>query len=278
MSTSHVGFLSAIGESSRVCAVSGLPFVSDSVARLGAVEAGYGDAVDYERVLGTRPDLVVTYQVSQALPVHVKKFRSLGIPVIVVHEHLEEHPLSRAAYVRLFGALTGKMSEADSVFNVVSAGYCRIRDAVKACPEAVSKVKVLVNAPYGDVWYVPGTDSYFYRLVSDAGGEILGSREGVSESGTISVEKAFELSSKADVWLNPGSFSSRAELLGSNPLFPGFPIASGRIFNNTKRLTSAGGNDFYESGAARPDLILADLAEIFHPESFEGQLFYYLEY
>ena len=42
------------------------------------------------------------------------KLRSLGIRVFVVNEHLESHPLARARYIRLFGALTGRMEEARS--------------------------------------------------------------------------------------------------------------------------------------------------------------------
>lgn len=47
-------------------------------------------------------------------------------------------------------------------------------------------------------------------------------------------------------------------------LFPKFgPLADGLpIYNNTLRTTPEGGNDFWESGAVRPDLILEDLRNI----------------
>jgi hypothetical protein len=34
----------------------------------------------------------------------------------VLYDHLEDHPLARAEYVRLFGALTGRIDKADSFF------------------------------------------------------------------------------------------------------------------------------------------------------------------
>jgi iron complex transport system substrate-binding protein len=47
------------------------------------------------------------------------------------------------------------------------------------------------------------------------------------------------------------------------------------IYNNTLRTNSEGGNDFWESGAVRPDLVLEDLVKIFASEP--GKLHYYLE-
>ena len=276
MSTTYVGFLEALGEEGRVCAVSGTGFVYNDEVREHAAEAGYGDAVDYERIVNLSPDIVLTYQIGAAEPRHVKKLRSLGIPVLILHEHLEQDPLARAAYIRLFGALTGTIARADSIYDSISTAYNGIKD--KVANASVPVRNVLVNAPYGDIWYVPGGESYFSHLVSDAGGAILGSIPGASVSGVISVEKAYELSSEADFWLNPGIFRDRESLLSSNPLFKEFPSAAKPIFNNTARLSPGGGNDFYESGAIRPDLILRDLVEILHPEALEeGKFYYFLE-
>lgn len=276
MSTTYVGFLEALGQEGSVCAVSGTGFVYNDKVRNGAAEAGYGDAVDYEKIVSLSPDLVLTYQVGAAEPRHVKKLRSLGISVLLLHEHLEQDPLARAAYIRLFGALTGKLSLADSVYNSVSTAYYEVKEAVEKASGQVRKV--LVNAPYGDIWYVPGERSYFSRLVSDAGGVVLGSAQGTTVSGVISVEKAYELSAEADFWLNPGIFTDRESLLSSNPLFKDFASADKPIYNNTARMSPGGGNDFYESGAVRPDLILQDLAGIFHPETVgNGILHYFFE-
>jgi iron complex transport system substrate-binding protein len=46
------------------------------------------------------------------------------------------------------------------------------------------------------------------------------------------------------------------------------------IYNNTLRTTPEGGNDFWESGAVRPDLILEDLIQVFHYDG-SGNLNYY---
>ena len=272
MSSSHVACLSAIGAGNAVSAVSGLRFISDSLIHGGGVyDIGYENSLDYERIMSLDPDLVVAYTVSGAQPQYISKLRSLGIPVAIIHDHLETHPLARAEYVRLFGALTGHMDEADSLFSVVCGRYESLAGSVS--PK--TRVNVLVNIPYGDAWYVPGRSGYMSRLIDDAGGNVLGAKEG-SASSVISLEHAYRLSKKADMWLNPGHCRTRKELSRIHQLFLSFgPMADGLpIYNNTARVNPEGGNDFWESGAVRPDLILEDLIAIFNGTA--DSLHYYI--
>ncbi|MBR5384964.1 MAG: ABC transporter substrate-binding protein [Bacteroidales bacterium] len=276
MSTSYVACLQEIGADSVVTGVSGVRFVSDSLVRERAVEVGYEAAPDYERIVGLKPDVVFAYSVSASLPQYVTKLRSLGIRVFMLYEHLENHPLARAEYVRLFGALTGRRALADSVFDGVAARYLEL--ASKVADAVVTPRKVLINMPYGDQWYIPGGDSYMSRLVTDAGGVILGAEAGETKSSVISVEKAFALSGEADIWLHPGMCRTRDQIRSAHPLFEDFPVIRRDIYNNILRSTPGGGNDFWESGAVRPDLVLSDLVAILHPEvAGESVLHYYIK-
>lgn len=273
MSTSHVACLCAIGADSTIAAVSGIRYISNpSVRSMGLPDIGYEPSLDYERILSLNPDMLLTYTVSGAVPQYVMKLRALGIPVLILHDHLEDHPLARAEYVRLFGALTGHLHEADSLFDSVRDGYISL-----VASSVQEPVKVLLNAPYADVWYIPGTENYMSRLIEDAGGEVLGAAVGESRSHTISLETAYALSQEADFWIAPGHCRTIDELSGLHQLFPSFgPIAKGLpIYNNTLRTTPEGGNDFWESGAVRPDLILEDLIRIFDGTACEGGLNYF---
>ena len=261
MSSSHVAALSAIGADSVVVAVSGLRYISDpDIVRNGVADIGYDAALDYEAILTLEPDLLVTYAVTGAEPAYVAKLRSLGVRTLVLHDHLEQHPLARAEYVRLFGALTGRMEAADSVYHDVRDRYLELSANV----DRTTKVKVLINVPYGDAWYIPGQDGYMSQLVRDAGGEILGAVPGESASSVVSLEQAYEYSLEADLWLNPGPCRTREELAAAHHMFPRFgPMAKGLpIYNNIRCVNEGGGNDFWESGAVRPDLILEDMISI----------------
>ncbi len=274
MSSSHVAALSAIGADSVISAVSGIRYISDpdlrkrwrgtmdngtSSCNRTLYDIGYEADLDYERILEIKPDLLLAYTVSGTVPQYIVKLRSLGIPVLVLHDHLEEHPLARAEYIRLFGALTGRRDSADSLYEKVCSRYQEL-----CVNHEESAGKLLLNIPYGDAWYIPGGESYMAQLVRDAGGEVLGAVPGASRSSVMTMEQAYILSQDADIWLNPGHCRTREEVSRIHQLFPKFgPLADGLpIYNNTLRTTPEGGNDFWESGAVRPDLILEDLRNI----------------
>lgn len=252
MSTSYIGFLDAIDADSVIVGVSGGEYVCDSSLAAGldngtVTDVGYDASPDYEKIMALKPDLLLTYSVSPVKSQFLSKLESLGIKTFIVNEHLERHPLARAAYVRLFGALTGNMSTADSLLKVVSENYISLRDSVQgrlrakdasyksglnACEteqksgetrmKTQNPRKILVNIPYKDQWFVPGQESYLTTLFKDAGGEILGAKAGSSVSGQISVEAAYSLSKEADLWMNVGWCRTLEQLLSVNPLFEDF--------------------------------------------------------
>ena len=254
MSTSHIGFLRAIGGEDAIVGVSGAEYVYDSTvrARIGEgriLDIGYDASPDYEKTMALKPELVLTYSVSPVKSQFLTKLESLGIRSFTVNEHLESHPLARASYVRLFGALTGNMSAADSVLAVVSKNYQALRDSVRAmmtvpgedpqsadAEQRICARKILVNIPYKDQWFIPGQENYLSHLVRDAGGEILGSEPGTSISGQISVERAYSLSKEASLWLNVGWCRTLDQLLSVNPLF-------GDFLMNIQKNAAANGSD-----------------------------------
>ena len=301
MSTSHFGFLDALDEVDRIVGASGPDYIfSDQVASenghrsqeppalaaaVKIADVGYDSAPDYETIVSLRPDVVLTYAVSGAKSPFETRLEQLGIKVFTVNEHLERHPLARAAYIRLFGALTDKMAAADSILAEVRANYTAISEAVKK--NGVPPREVLLNIPYNDQWFVPSEESYLTAMLRAAGGEVLGCESGKAASSVISVEKAYSLSQEADCWLNTGWCHNKKDLLGVNPIFPdmlgnirrnakerGFgevPV----VWNDNKRVNPKGGNDIWQSGVARPDLVLMDLVSILHPTDGINEKIYY---
>ena len=347
MSTSYIGFLDAIGADSLIVGVSGGEYVCDSSVATGldngtVTDIGYDASPDYEKIMALKPDLLLTYSVSPVKSQFLSKLESLGIKTFIVNEHLERHPLARAAYVRLFGALTGNMTAADSVLKAVSENYISLRDSVRSSlrtndtsdknrlnareaehesgeteMKALKQRKILVNIPYKDQWFVPGQESYLTTLFKDAGGEILGAKAGSSISSQISVEAAYSLSKEADLWMNVGWCQTLEQLLSVNPLFEDFlrniqgnatargycsdkdssdavsanvfwndnkqgynlevcgrDVSANTVWNDNKRLNAKGGNDFWESGVVRPDLLLRDLVGIFNEDGGYTPIYY----
>ena len=277
MASNYVACLSAVGCDSVVTAVSGARYISDPRIRGRYPESlydiGYESTLDLERIVCLAPDMVAAYTVSAAPSAQMSRVRSFGIPVLTLYDNFEHHPLARAEYVRLFGLLCGRREVSDSLFSAVESGYLNLSrmSALRSSADSGSgsggaAVKVLLNIPYGGAWYIPGAENYMSCLIRDAGGEVLGAEPGKSGSSVVTLEKALMLSREADFWLNTGGCRTRDQLESVNPMFPLFLAGDSlKIFNNIRRVTPAGGNDFWESGAVRPDLILQDLVRIFHP-------------
>jgi iron complex transport system substrate-binding protein len=66
-------------------------------------------------------------------------------------------------------------------------------------------------------------------------------------------------------------------LIATDERFAGFAaFENGRIYNHDAITNEAGGSDFFESGAIFPNIVLADLIKIFHPDLLpDHDLVYY---
>ncbi|MCB0089942.1 MAG: iron ABC transporter substrate-binding protein, partial [Caldilineaceae bacterium] len=64
-----------------------------------------------------------------------------------------------------------------------------------------------------------------------------------------------------------GFINSRAELEAADARYADFAaFQNDALWNNNKKQNANGGNDYYESAVAQPEVVLADLISIFHPE------------
>jgi iron complex transport system substrate-binding protein len=92
------------------------------------------------------------------------------------------------------------------------------------------------------------------------------------------VEAVFERATEADIWLNPGTAESLADIAAADHRMVRLPVfTQGGVWNNRKRMTQHGGNDYWESAVVRPDLLLKDLVSIIHPELLpEHRQYYYM--
>ena len=161
-------------------------------------------------------------------------------------------------------------------FGGIAERYRAVKTAVAGSAPAV-RPKVMLNTPYRDTWFMPSSRSFMIRLIEDAGGEYVYTKNDSDTSVAVDLEEAYLLASSADVWLNVGPCNTLAELTAQNPKFAGIPAVRNRmVFNNNRRQTPAGGSDFWESGVIHPDLVLRDLSLILGGKpAEEGELHYY---
>lgn len=277
MSSTHVAFLDAVGHVDAVKGVSGLDFISNPALHAAGVrDVGYDNNLNYETIVSLRPDVVFIYGLTGENAA-VAKLEQLGVPVVYIADYLENDPLGRAEWIVPFGLLAGDMDTAVSGFMHTENEYKTVGELVAASVGTESRPKVMLNAPFKDVWYLPGDRSYIVRLLDDAGGDYMGKGEDSDVSRPVSAEKALLLMAEADFWLNSGMARDMAGLKADNRRFATLPVVRrGNVYNNNARVTPMGGSDFWESGVVRPDVVLADMARILHPELLpEHELYYF---
>lgn len=275
LSTTHVAMLDVLGVADRIVGLSGKDFVTaPSVrARLDSIaEIGYEGNIDYERLVGADPDLVLLFSVNGASAME-PKLKELGIPYLYIGDYCEESPIGKAEWLMVLAEVCGLRDKGRSVFDSIPARYEVVR---KRAEKVATRPKAMFNAPYRDTWFMPYNSSYALRLVCDAGGQAVYSDNNTRRAVPVTMEQAYLLTDKADVWLVSGTYRTLRELCGDLPRFADTrPVVSGRVFNCTLRSVAGGGNDYWESGIVNPDLVLRDLMKIFHPELVSEPFVYY---
>lgn len=202
-----------------------------------------------------------------------KKMESLGVPVVINGEYLEEHPLGRAEWIKFMGLFFGKEKEADSVFSAIERNYLRAKQA----PEKVGvKPTVLSGIVYGDAWFLPGGENYAAKLFRDAGCRYLWEDTEGNGFLELSFESVYEKAHDASLWIGTGTFESLDEIRAADLRYTRFR-AFGRknVYNYDARKGEKGGNEFLELGYLRPDLILMDLIKIAHPDLLPDHTLYF---
>jgi iron complex transport system substrate-binding protein len=250
------------------------PAVRERIDAGEMVEVGGTYALNTELVLDTDPDLIMLNAYSQADLDPFNPLRDAGIAYAVNTDYLETSALGRAEWLKFTAAFFNREAEANAQFDAVAERYT---DLAALAADAEPRPTVMVNGLYGDSWFVAGGESYVARLIADAGGDYLWADDTSTGGLPLDFESVFDRAANADVWINPNFWFSLADGLAEDERYAEFAaFENGAVYNNNARVNEFGGNDYYEGAVANPDLLLADLIAIFHPDLLpEHELYYY---
>jgi len=280
LSTTHIAMISALDEINSISGVSGSGFIfSQQVVehiKKGVVpDVGYEANLNKELIISISPDLIMMYGIGSESASYIGKLNELGIKVIFNADYLENNPLGKAEWIKVFGALYCKESMADSIFNDEVSEYNEIKNRINE--DLLYRPKVMLGLPFKETWYISPGNSYISRLISDAGGDYLWKDTDSEISMPYGIENVYMRALSADYWLNTGTATSNDEINFIDPRLGELPCyKKENLFNNNKRVNESGGNDYWETGTIHPHLILKDIASILHPELFpDNDLFFY---
>jgi iron complex transport system substrate-binding protein len=249
------------------------PELRQRIAAGQLVEVGDGAGLDLERILDVGPDLLLVDSPSRAGDAQLGRLAAAGIGGGAVPSFLEVSPLGRAEWIKLLAYFFDRDSQAEEIFSALAKRY---EDLVTLAEGVDRRPRVLTSAPLGGTWYLPGGRSFFARLLRDAGGEYLWAEDARIGSLALDIESVMERGAEAEIWLHPSDWASLAVIRANDPrLVRIAAYANGAVFGNDARMGPAGGNDYWETGGARPDLVLADLIAILHPELLPDHRLYF---
>ena len=274
MSSSYIAMLDAVGQVDRIVAVSGINYIANPyiLAHKDSIK-DMGPEMNYELLLGLKPDVVLLYGIGDAQTAVTDKLKELAIPYMYVGEYLEESPLGKAEWLVALSELTDSRDKGIDVFREIPKRYQALKDLTASVEQ---RPTVMFNTPWNDSWVMPSTQSYMVQLVTDAGADYIYKENTSNSSAPIGLETAYGLIQKADYWINVGTASTLDELKNMNPKFADAKsVRNKTVYNNNLRITATGGNDYWESAVVRPDVVLRDLIHIFHPELVSDSTYYY---
>jgi len=268
-SCTQYAFLEQLGELSAVTGICDVKTIYNATLRQ-AVRKGevmdLGDPfkIDVERCMILKPEAMLMNSFNQQ-DENLARVRESGIPVLYDNEWMESGLLARAEWIRFIACLFNKETLADSIFQVVSTNYEHLKKL--ATTAKTVKPEVLSGDDFRGTWYLPGGRSFTAQLFADAGARYKYSNDTTSGSRPFTFEQILKDFHQADVWVgvtNGNSLLSLQKLDDRYSLFRSF--RDGNVYAYTNRTTPEGGNDFWESAVARPDVLLSDFIKVFHPE------------
>ncbi|MBN1132966.1 MAG: ABC transporter substrate-binding protein [Bacteroidales bacterium] len=278
-STTHIAFIDTLDGVGSVTGVSGADYVfngklRDSIKAGLVRDIGYDQNINFELIVKLNPDVLFLFGVERTISGTISKLHDLGIVTVMCGDYLETHPLGKAEWIKFFGEFYDLRERAGNIFAGIDSSYSTIaehaRKVVQQSPD------ILSGLPWKDAWHLPGGQSYAARLIHDAGGNYLWSDNDSDEAFPLDLESVFIRAMDADIWINPGDARNLEDLTAFEERFRYLPVFNNaQVYNNDQRINDYGGNDYWESGALRPDLILADLFAIFHPDHAPTHKFIY---
>lgn len=281
MSSTHVGMLLALEEAGRIAAFSSKDHLYDQDIRermeAGGIEAiGMQRSVNTEKLVSIKVDLLLDNGMGKGTNGEDKIRRKAGIPSIDILAWKEADPIARLKWLRVFGALTGKKAKADSLIEHRKSRYDSIASLIDGRER---NPEVLCNAPHKGTWHIPGGESYMTGMIRDAGGKQPWPEDEATGGVPKSLEEVIAKGGDANIWLNPGQADDLEGLLSMDKRISRIEAFQKReVYKNDRRKIEGGGNDHWESGIVHPEIILADLAQIFQPDLFPNrELCYYRE-
>lgn len=278
-STTHIPSLEMLGLENSLIGFPNLDYISSTKVR-SRIDAGHVKNVgntqnlNTEIILGLAPNVIMAHGIDNNNPA-LDNLQKSGLKIIYNGDWNEQTALGKAEWIKLFGVLYGKEAEANMIFENIEKEY---NSTLALAAKVVKKPTVLSGALYENRWYLPQGESWGAVLIMQAGGNYLWADTKGTGSLSLNFESVLDKGSKADIWIGPGQYVKRSEMLAANPHYSQFnAFKTGEIYSYSSKKGATGGIIYFELAPNRPDLVIKDLVKILHPELLPNHTLYFFE-
>ena len=240
------------------------PNIQQRIANGAVTEfARVGLVIDVERVVAAHPALMMIGSSSNRF---APAIRAAGIPVVPDAEWLERTALGRAEWIKYMAVFLNEEGRAQSVYGTMKAHYASFAARTRTIA-AAQRPLVMTGHSANGMFTIAGGRSYVAALIADAGGRYAWSGDTSPGILTVDMEAQIARAAGADVWINGGGWKNLRDMAEQEPRFAAFKaFREGRVWVYERRQTASGANDYWSRSITHPDVVLADLIKIFHPD------------
>lgn len=214
---------------------------------------------DNEIVMALNPDIILVSPFKRG---GYEAIRNLGIPLVSFLGYKESSPLGQAEWIKFTAMLLGIEEQAINQFNGIEKKYNELKEIASS---ADYKPTVLSGELHSGNWYVVGGNSYLAQLFRDAGASYFMKNDDESGGFYVDFETVYSQGANADFWRIVNSFQGNfgyTELQQADARYEDF-----KAFTDKKVLyCNLREKPFYENTPVEPEVVLADLIKVFHPE------------
>lgn len=218
---------------------------------------------DNEVILGMEPDVILISPFKRG---GYDVLTEVNVPLIPHYGYKETTPLGQAEWIKCVGLLLGCERQADSLFTAIADRYNRLRELAAGVER---RPLVFSGELRGGNWYAVGGRSFLAQLFRDAGADYFLKDDPRSGGVTLDFEEVYAAAAEVDYWRILNSYDGRFSyevLRDEDSRYADFKAwkERGIIYCNLRE------TPFYESTPVEPDVVLADLIRIFHPDLVPG--------
>lgn len=183
------------------------------------------------------------------------------VPLVPYMGYKEATALGQAEWIKFVALFTGQEQKAEDWFNHLESRY----EALRLKADSVDKRPIVMNGRMIEgSWCAEGGRSVLAQMINDAGARyVLVDNQATSDI-KMEFEEYYAKAADADYWtiLNSQDNFGYADMLADDARYQDFRALRERhvVYCNLKA------SAFRELSPMHPDLLLADLINVFHPE------------